>query len=180
MSSILCKVFINILNIYFTIKVLIIWWQFLFFSVQLLFTQSSLYPLTGGFLFNYNSMNSKTIIKSIMVVPYSTVSCTYYINDGERHATTYDKVNELLTNLVPTLCYDILQKMNRRLPFYIDVVKKELYSIDYDKIMERNTLKSETLGLTQINIRAYMEDQKKEETLYQRAKEKIINTFFKK
>jgi hypothetical protein len=86
-------------------------------------------------------MKEGIIIKSILVVPYSKLICLYYINDGDRHATTYEKVVSLLMELVPTLVYEINKKMERRLPFFVDTQKKVLSEVEssHELIHIKNT-----------------------------------------
>lgn len=75
-------------------------------------------------------MKEDMIIKSILVVPYSKLLCLYYINDGDRHATTYEKVVSLLVEIVPMLTYQINEKIERKLPFLIDVQEKVLNEVE--------------------------------------------------
>jgi len=86
-------------------------------------------------------MKEDTIVKSVLVIPYSKLICLYYINEGDRHATTYDKVVSILMDLAPTLVYKVNEKMERRLPFFIDVQEKTLNEVesDHEIINVKNT-----------------------------------------
>ena len=108
-------------------------------------------------------------IKQILVLPFAKTIWVYYINDGQRHATTYEKINELLTLTVPNLVHKFTEKMIRNLPFLIDVEENELYDVD-----SKNELEKITDEFKKITINK--EDTKPK---YTDKVESLINKFYK-
>lgn len=97
-------------------------------------------------------MIEDTTIKSIMVIPFSKEICTYYINEGKRHAVTYEKMIELLTGLVPSLTIKIHEKLIKKLSFYIDVLELELFELKSNaEITNKNNIQLELKKLKQSN-----------------------------
>jgi len=80
-------------------------------------------------------MNENTIIKYILVIPYSKTTCVYYINEGDRHATTYEKIISMLTEIVPNLAIHVHEKLSRKISFFINLEENKLYDIESDNIL---------------------------------------------
>ena len=114
-------------------------------------------------------------IKTILVVPYSPLICAYYINDGERHATTYEKVNEMLTRTTPNLCYKILEKMSRHLPFFIDVDAKTLSEVKADIDIDDFRAKYLRADLTLTEEKETIKFQKRKERIFANILDSIRN-----
>jgi hypothetical protein len=95
-------------------------------------------------------MASETTIKSIIVLPYSMYSCKYIINDGQEHATTYDKINVLLSEKVPLLIYQISEALSKRNPFFIDVVNMKFSVLSFDEANSIEALRKKIINYTSI------------------------------
>lgn len=125
-------------------------------------------------------MNKKMSINSILILPYSPTLCVYYINDGERHACSYEKINNILSDIVPTLVYKFLEKLSKKLPFYIDVKENTLSDITFDMVELKNKLKKEQKKLTNPNIADILYESTKYIPALEDKKNSILDRIFKK
>jgi len=93
---------------------------------------------------NYIVMNS---IDTIEVIPFSTRTCKYYINGGERHLCNYDKLRKMLFDSSPTLVYDIIYYLDRKMSFLLDVKNKKIYEIKPDEAIVEAQMREEVFYL---------------------------------
>ena len=89
-------------------------------------------------------MNS---IDTIEVVPFSVTSCKYYINGGERHLCNYETLRKMLFDACPTLVYNIIYYLDRKMSFILDVKEKKIYEIRIDEVLFEKQLRDELLSL---------------------------------
>ena len=106
---------------------------------------------------------AKNAVESILVVSYSPMYCKYFINNGEQHLCSYDKIRKLLSEVVPTLALQIEYFIDRKLSFFITVneLKVQQVDIDLNKVIEQ--MKKDKFELNSKNLNEFL-NQRKEET----------------
>lgn len=124
-------------------------------------------------------MASKNVIETILVISYNPLYCKYFINNGEQHLCSYEKLRDLLMQLTPTLCVQIEYFLERKLSFFISVneLKIQEVTIDLETVIQK--MKEDTFKLSSINIQKYLNEVKKDAIKYQENNNSIINMFFK-
>lgn len=71
-----------------------------------------------------------TSINELIILPYSATLCRYSVNDSEStHTTTYEKISEMISNLCPSMIMRSIPFIERKLPFYINIKKNEIYEL---------------------------------------------------
>jgi hypothetical protein len=113
-------------------------------------------------------MSVTNSVDTILVIPYSLLSCSYYINGGERHATTYEKINEILTLNCPNLIYDINIYMSKKIPFFIDIVNSTIQEVrtDTEKALEEIKRKAFKYDLSTTIDKPKIKFQKEKESMF--------------
>lgn len=103
----------------------------------------------------------KNSIKSVLIIPYSPITCRYYLNSSnDAHATTYEKVSEMLSSLAPWSAQQVFHLMERKLSFYIDLEQKTLQEVrpDEQQVIDQN--RQEKLEMNQSNINKFLKENK--------------------
>lgn len=125
-------------------------------------------------------MDQKNTIKSILILPYSPVTCQYVINNSQdTHATTYDKITEMLSSIAPQFIYTIDSYMSRRLSFYIDLENKTIQEVQPDEqlIIEQN--RKEKLSMNQNSINSFLK-QKVDKSMGNSVYLNVVNKLWRK
>lgn len=105
-------------------------------------------------------MASKNAVESILVVAHTQDYCKYFINNGEQHLCSYDKIRQLLMEVVPNLALQIEYFLERKLSFFITVpeLKIQQVTIDLQTVIEQ--MKKDKFELNTKNLYKFMNSEK--------------------
>jgi len=93
-------------------------------------------------------------IDTILIIPYSALTCQYYINGSvDAHATTYDKITEMVSKLAPWSVYTLDHNLSRRLSFFINIKEKTIQEVrpDQQEVIDQNRKEKLEMNQSVIN-----------------------------
>jgi len=68
-------------------------------------------------------------ISTILVLPHTPAYCIYYINNGERHLASYDKIKEIIKTISSKISNMCVYYFDRKLPFIIDIENSSVIEV---------------------------------------------------
>jgi hypothetical protein len=75
-------------------------------------------------------------VSTLLVIPVNTIICKYFINNGEQHATTYQKLKDMIAKISYQISAKSEYYFSRMLPFFADIEKGEIFEIEKDINMD--------------------------------------------
>lgn len=119
-------------------------------------------------------MSSKNAVESILVLSHSSIYCKYVINNGEQQLCSYEKIRNLLMEIVPTLALNIEYFLERKLSFFIVVNELTIKEVALDLEFAIEKLKKDKNELNFKTLNAYLSSEKNSE-MAPRYQKQIIN-----
>lgn len=119
-------------------------------------------------------MSSKNAVESILVLSHSSIYCKYVINNGEQQLCSYEKIRNLLMEIVPTLALNIEYFLERKLSFFIVVNELTIKEVTLDLEFAIEKLKKDKNELNFKTLNAYLSSEKNSE-MAPRYQKQIIN-----